>query len=414
MRRSRYVHILFTVLLVLLSSVTCVTAAEITVDPMTSFCFSSDDFTASEADDGVFITAVPSRNIATVHYGGRVLKAGDALTAEALDMLTLETSCVTSQIASIEYCTVADGKVTGTSSLKMSIRPKNNEAPTAQDSHFETYKNISNDGILKASDPEGSELTFALVEAPKRGIVELHEDGAFVYTPKKNKVGKDSFTFTVTDNAGNTSEPAKVTIEILRATSKPTYADMTDDDASFEAHWLKENEIFCGSVIGGKLCFRPDDAVTRGEFLVMVMKLVGADQALTVSTSGFADETSTPAWMQPYIATALSNGMISGANTEDGVVFRPADAMTKAEAAVMLQNILDLPVRDTAPVFASADEETVPVWAAEAYHALQDAGIELSFTDQDDMLTRKDAASALYRVKSLLEQEPISKLYWLE
>ena len=80
----------------------------------------------------------------------------------------------------------------------------------------------------------------------------------------------------------------------------------------------------------------------------------------------------------------------------------------------MLQNILDLPVRDTAPVFASADEETVPVWAAEAYHALQDAGIELSFTDQDDMLTRKDAASALYRVKSLLEQEPISKLYWLE
>ncbi|MBQ9967146.1 MAG: S-layer homology domain-containing protein [Oscillospiraceae bacterium] len=413
MRRSRYVHILFTVLLVFLAT-TCVTAAEITVDPTTSFCFSSDDFTASETADGVFITAVPSRNIATVRYGERVLKAGDALTTEALDMLTLETSCVTTQSVSIEYCTVSDGKVTGTDTLKMSIRPKSNEPPTAQDSHFETYKNISNDGALKATDPEGGELTFALVDAPKRGEVELHENGTFVYTPRKNKVGKDSFTFTATDNAGNTSEPAKVTIEILKVTSKPTYADMTNDPSSFEAHWLRENDIFSGSVIGGKLCFEPAEEVTRGEFLVMVMKLVGADQTLTVSTSGFADETSTPAWMQPYIATALSNGMISGASTDDGVVFRPADAMTKAEAAVMLQNILELPTRDTTPVFASTEDETVPVWASEAYHALLDAGIELTFADQEDTLTRKDAATALYGIQGILDNKAVAELYWLE
>lgn len=398
----------------LLTTATCVTAAEVTVDPTTSFCFSSDDFTAAQTADGIFITAIPSSNIATVRYGERTLKAGDALTFDALDMLTMETSCVTTQSASIEYCTITDGKVSGTSTLKMSIRPKSNEAPTAQDSHFETYKNINNNGILKATDPEGSTMTFQLVDAPKRGTVELHEDGTFVYTPMKNKVGKDSFTFTVTDNAGNTSEPAKVTIEILKVTSKPTYADMMNDTSSFEANWLRENDIFCGPLIGGKLCFQPDEAVTRGEFLVMVMKLVGADQALTVSTSGFADETDTPAWIQPYIATALSNGMISGVNTEDGVIFRPAEAMTKAEAAVMVQNILELPTRDTSPVFASAEDETVPVWAAEAYHALLDAGIELSFTEQDDVLTRKDAASALYCIQSVLDQRAAAELYWLE
>ena len=297
MRRSKFLYTL-TVVLALFSCTSCVTAAEITVDPTASFCFSSDDFTVSQTDDGVFITAVPSKNIATVRYGERILKAGDALTAEALDMLTLETSCVTPQYASIEYCTVADGKVTGTNTLRMSIKPKSNEPPTAQDGHFETYKNICNDGILKAIDPEGGALTYTLVDAPKRGTVELHDDGTFTYVPKENKVGKDSFTFTVTDDAGNTSAPAKVTVDIMRTTSKPTYADMTDNNTSFEAHWLKENGIFCGSVIGGQLCFCPDAEVTRGEFLVMTMKLLGADRSLTVSTSGFADESDTPLWMQ--------------------------------------------------------------------------------------------------------------------
>ena len=106
--------------------------------------------------------------------------------------------------------------------------------------------------------------------------------------------------------------------------------------------------------------------------------------------------------------------MIAGANTEDGVVFRPAEAITKAEAAVMLQNILELPTRDAEPVFAATEDDMIPVWAAEAYHALQDAGIELSSTGQDDVLTRRDAACTLYYTQSLLEQGSASQLFWLE
>ena len=391
-----------------------VSAQEVTVDSTVQFCFSSEDFTNLAADDGIFITAVPSSNIATVCYGERVLQAGDALPREALDQLTLYTDCVTQQTASVEYYTVSDGKVSAAKELKLSILPKKNDPPTAEASSMETYKNIANTGELKASDPEGSALTYTLVDEPKRGTVELHEDGTFTYTPKENKVGNDSFTFTVTDDAGNTSEPAKVSIKIKKPTDKEVYADMTGDPDAFTAMWLKDTGIFSGSTVGGNLCFSPDQAVTRGEFLVMVMKLVDAEASESQMTSGFADEANTPAWLQPYIVSALSNGMITGTSAEDGVYFHPAADLTKAEAAVMLQNILQLPTSSTATVFSQEEETTVPTWAATSAAALNEAGISLEISSDTDLMTRRDAAQVLYAINQLMEGEALSTFYWVQ
>ncbi|MFR8332989.1 MAG: Ig-like domain-containing protein [Oscillospiraceae bacterium] len=50
----------------------------------------------------------------------------------------------------------------------------------------------------------------------------MGEDGAFTHTPKKNKVGKDSFSFTATDEAGAVSNEATVTIEILKPLDNTT------------------------------------------------------------------------------------------------------------------------------------------------------------------------------------------------
>ena len=391
-----------------------INALEVTVDPTTQFCFSSDDFTTAELDDGVFITAVPSANIANVRYGERVLKAGDALTLQALDSLILESECVTQQTAAVEYCTISDGKITGTKSLKISIHPKKNDVPIAKSDNFETYKNIANTGVLKASDPEGSQLSYTIVDQPKRGTVELGENGSFTYTPQENKVGNDSFTFTVTDDAGNTSEIAKISVKIKKPTDKATYADMTGDVGHFQAMWLKENDIFTGSTIAGTFCFSPEQTVNRGEFLIMVMKLLNADCITESVSAGFADQRETPSWMQPYITTALSNGMISGTSTDDGVVFRPTAVMTKAEAAVMLQNILELPLPDTAAVFSFDEESYVPVWAYEACSALSNAGISLQLSSEDDVITRRDAADILYKLHKFLESSAADTFYWVQ
>lgn len=401
-------------LFVLAGSMTLPAAAQVrTVDPTAQFCFSQDDFTSAAAD-GIFLTSVPQETLATVRYGSRVLKAGDALPTEALGDLTLEAKCVTAQEVTIGYCTLSDGVLSGVQELKLSILPKEDQPPTAEDGSLETYKNIAGSGTLSAADPEGKPLTYNLVKEPKRGSVELHEDGTFTYTPDKNKVGKDSFTYTVTDSGGNTSEEAKISIEIRKPTDKATYADMDGDPDAFYAMWLKEAGLFIGATVGGNLCFEPEKTVSRGEFLVMVMKLVDAQADETGLTSGFSDEAATPVWLQPYIVSALGSGMISGVSSEDGVVFRPEAALSRAEAAVMLQNVLQLPAPTAKTVFSQTDADAVPAWAADATAALSAAGISLGDTAQADAITRREVAKLLYEVSNLIAGETLETFYWAQ
>lgn len=401
-------------LFVLAGSMTLPAAAQVrTVDPTAQFCFSQDDFTSAAAD-GIFLTSVPQETLATVRYGSRVLKAGDALPTEALGDLTLEAKCVTAQEVTIGYCTLSDGVLSGVQELKLSILPKEDQPPTAEDGSLETYKNIAGSGTLSAADPEGKPLTYNLVKEPKRGSVELHEDGTFTYTPDKNKVGKDSFTYTVTDSGGNTSQEAKISIEIRKPTDKATYADMDGDPDAFYAMWLKEAGLFTGATVGGNLCFEPEKTVSRGEFLVMVMKLVDAQADETGLTSGFSDEAATPVWLQPYIVSALGSGMISGVSSEDGVVFRPEAALSRAEAAVMLQNVLQLPAPTAKTVFSETDAAAVPAWAADATAALSAAGISLGDTAQADAITRREVAKLLYEVSNLIAGETLETFYWAQ
>ncbi len=396
-----------TVALVLLLVLTVpVGAREMTVDPTSLFTFSADDFTSEAADEGVFLTSVPLDT--TVWYGTRQVRAGDALPRAALDQLTLEADCFTAQEVSIGYMTLNQNGYTGAKELKLSIMPKKNEPPTVEDGSLETYRNIPNQGTFAASDPEGGVLTYTIKTEPKRGTVELHEDGTFTYTPSKNKVGKDSFTFAAVDEAGNSSEAGKISIVIKKPTDKATYADL--DSHAFQAMWMKEQGLFTGTKIGGHLCFEPDAAVSRGEFLVMAMKLVDAKADEAMETSGFADEADTPMWLRPYVVSALRSGMISGDQSEAGVVFRPAAELNKAEAAVMLQNILQLPASDAAAVFGA--ETTVPVWAQRSVAALSAAGVHLDAGTEP--LTRLDAAELFYQVSKLLDAEAMETFYWIE
>ena len=364
------------------------------------FSLSGSDFDAQSSDTGIFITSVPSSKIATVYYGERIVQAGDAIPLDALSNLTLKTDCVTKHNTAVTYRTVSNGHASEEKVLKLSIIPPKNTPPVATNSQFETYKNIPNSGMLTASDQESGTLEYELVDHPKRGDVEINPDGTFLYTPDQNKVGNDYFTFRVKDSAGQYSEPAKVSVKIRKPTEKEVYADMQGDPDAFSAMWLKDQKIFSGSEIGSHLYFSPDTAVSRGEFLVMVMNWLDADVSETTVSTGFTDELQTPGWMQPYIASALHAGIISGTVNDDGVSFRPNENITKAEAAVMLQNIGKLPESDAAEVFSS-QTDAIPTWATTAASALFSAGIDLNISSAAEVLTRRDAAKVLYQMDQL-------------
>ena len=321
---------------------------------------------------GICVTEVPTSG--TVLLGDRVIRSGDVLTAEQVQLLTYSHPETEEDAQAVMgYLPIDADGVGDEAQMVFSIRGKKNAAPTAQDSRLETYKNLPNEGLLSVSDPEGDAMTFTLVRPPKRGEVILREDGSFLYTPKKNKVGTDSFTYTATDESGNVSKEATVTIDILKPTDDRQYTDTAASGCRFEAEWLRSTGIFSGETVNGQLCFSPDETVTRGQFLAMLMQVLDMPVDRSVTETGFLDES--PKWLQPYLAAALRSGIISGYPTEGGVEFRAEQPVTADEAAVMVQNAVEFAL----PAAAMDQPELMGL----------------------DPLTRADAAKALYQVSRL-------------
>ncbi len=360
------------------------------------YCFSVSDFETEGISElsGIFVSQVPDSAIADIRLGSRVICPGDVLPVAALEQLRLSPNTTKSCNAELCYRPICGTVLAGQSVLTIRIQSGKNETPKAIDAELETYKNIPNNGTLSGSDPEDAPLTYQLVEEPKRGKIKLESNGSYVYTPDKNKVGEDSFRFTVTDEAGNVSKPATVKILILKPTQEMSFADMTDATECFEAQWMCEQALAGGRNIGGNLCFCPEEPVSRIEFLVMTMELAGITPSKTQDVALFQDADALPAWQQRYLADAAARGLVRGEASEGGLRFRPKDSVSAQEAAVLLQNLLELPVT------VGARETVLPVWSATAVQALSEAGIAVDA--QSSTVTRIEAAELFYRVSKLL------------
>ena len=328
---------------------------------------------------GAWITEVPKGD--ALHLGSRVIRAGDVLTTAQLEKLTLQGQTE----AVIRYLPILDSGLQPEAELVIALGTRKNEAPTAEDSLLETYRNLPNEGLLKVSDPEGDVLTFTLTRQPRRGDVVIREDGSFLYTPKKNKVGTDSFTFTAADAAGNVSREATVTVRILKPTDEQQYADTAASDCRFEAEWLRSTGVFTGETVNGQFCFSPDEPVSRGQFLAMLMQVLDMPVDRNVQETGFLDES--PQWLKPYLAAALRSGIIAGFPAGDGAEFRPEQTISAAEAARMAGNAL----RFAVPAAALDDAE--PIRA------------------DDTPMTRSGTAKLLYRLNLLRRGNGLLSLF---
>ena len=101
----------------------------------------------------------------------------------------------------------------------------------------------------------------------------------------------------------------------------------------------------------------------------MVMTLEGIDPEIGLQVSAFADAEDAAPWLRPYLASALRRGLIRGESTPEGLVYRPNDPISEAEAAGLVAQ-------------ARGTELALPT-----------AFAELSETP----LTRKKAAELLYQ-----------------
>ena len=380
---------MITALMCVLGAAAPAAAAEVDSDGV--YCFQPEDF-APEGLAGVCITDVPESELGAVMLGDRMLRPGDILTADQVAQMTF---CPVRSEEDLTVCVsclpIYADRVDAEVTMTIAIRGKENKEPIAENSALETYKNIPLEGGLKVKDPEGESMTYAVSRQPRRGSVEIRQDGRFTYTPKKNKVGVDSFTFIATDAAGKVSREATVTVTILKPADATQYTDTLGKDCRFAAEWMKNTGIFVGETLAQNPCFSPEKAVTRGEYVTMLVRALEIPTDEALSYTGYGDEI--PAWLQPYLAAAVRSGLTAGLPEREN--FSVDEPITSGEAAVMLQNALDL----TAEAEVMAQED----WVSNAVQVMNANGFTLT---ADAVLTRGEAAKMLYQATLLADSAP--------
>jgi hypothetical protein len=359
----------------------------------------------------VTIRKLPNPGEGTLFVGSVGAAEGQVISAGSLSLLSFAAADETTSTEATMEVSVngSDYAVT----CRLYLLDRLNYTPTvalapAISLQIETYKDLPTAGTVSAYDPEGDEITYEITRYASHGRVSLTDrhTGAYVYTPDPGYVGQDSFDYVVRDRYGNYSTSATVSIQVSPRPATVTYADIDDEGNAAAILTVSEWGLMNGTRVGSETYFKPAAAVSRLEFLVTAMEAAGitAETVATATPPAFADAECIPAAMRPYVGYALQKGYINGKTVDGKVYFRPDEIITRAEAAVVLSNIIGYAVEDTVTAFA--DEDTLPVWSGEALTSLRALGI-LQCPDGNahagDTMTRGDTAEWLCRTVQLME-----------
>ena len=365
--------------------------------------FSAEDFVVKPDGktvlSGITIDVLPDPGAGSLCIGDQPLELGAYVDLTALSGLRFQsaqrpTVTTTALVFTPSFSPAQEAVQT---TVTIYLLDKENNPPVARNMELTTYKNVAITGYFDALDSEGDALTFQLTSTPARGAVTLAEDGSsqFVYTPYENKTGSDSFTYVAIDPAGNTSPEAKVSLHIDKPDTKVTYSDLEGHPIQKSAIRLAEEGIYVGRYVNGRYFFDPDQTVTRAQFLTMAMSVAGLEDLEGVTLTGFSDDDTIPTWAKGAVSAALKAGVVQGSRNESGApVFGAGDSISRAEAAVMLDNLLEITDVPVAVFSSDADH-----WAAQAAANLSASGIIRADTagavQLADTLTMADAAEML-------------------
>ena len=338
--------------------------------------FTAEDFrNATERDvNSITITSLPAVSAGVLYLGSVPIAVNQSISENALSSLKFVPQ---SGADSGSFTFTVGGGYSVT--CEMRIADKVNFSPVAgkteEDCAAWTQKNISCFGTLDGYDPDGDPIRFEIVRYPAKGLLVLQDEahGDFRYTPYVGCSGEDSFTYRVRDSFGNYSETTEKIITIARQSSELVFADMSEHWAHSAAIEMVSAGIMnCTSEEGVSL-FYPDRDVTREEFVVMVLKSLGFADSTTAYVSVFADDADISAENKAYICAAYNAGIIHGRENNGKLYFCPQEPITRAEAAVMINNIIGAEVPVQVSLFT--DNAVVPAWAQSALYALHNLHI---------------------------------------
>lgn len=367
--------------------------------------FSQEDFTGrvtgKEELSAIVVSALPEGGV--LRLAGQTVRQGEAIPTEQLAALCFVPEAGQEIHTSFSFFPVFSRSGAGDQSVTVSLNVSDtpNACPIAVQQSFETYADLPLNGALKAVDPDGDPCTFTVISQGKRGTAEITEAG-FRYTPS-GSWGKDSFTVEAVDCYGNRSQPAEITVKVVKRAARETftYTDLADSPVHYAALRLREAGVFSGESFGSESFFHPEQPVSRAEFLAMTASIAQLAQPVSAVSTGLSDNAAIPAWAQGYVAAGILSGVVNGSDDGSGNrEFRADIPITRAEAAAILDRCLSL--ADDGRSMAFADREEVPAWAAQSVVNTSAAGLLPVFSDNtirsQAAVTRQDAAVMLYEM----------------
>lgn len=194
---------------------------------------------------------------------------------------------------------------------------------------------------------------------------------------------------------------------ILTVTSFNAHVLANTDDIS--GHWA-ETQIKEWANIGyingyPDGTFLPDNSITRAEFLTLVNKIFKFENKTNINFIDVRPDY----WAYSEIQKGISAGYVSG---DKNGTFRPDDFITRQEAAVIINKLLDnTEITENKPNFKDAYD--IDEWAKNSVDIVYEHGILSGFPNDTyrpkKYMTRAEAVSALKRLIELKGTDDIGK-----
>ena len=372
--------------------------------------FSSDDFerylNLAEVTS-ITVTNVPDLTDGCLCLGDITVNAGQTISKANLDLLNYRAVNADVRQSSFKF-KVNGGEYEMTCNLYFLTRENSSPTLSMEDERtlsVSTHQTISVFGKVNGYDADGDELRYEVVTYAKNGVLDFDgKTGEYIYTPQGLYFGEDSFEYVAVDKYGNYSTSQKVKLTVEKLKTDVVFCDMDGNQGHHAAITMLEKGIMSGENIGNNTYFMPDKAVSRVDFVVMLMNSIGQNDIENVFDTGFDDDGEIPTSMKGYVKKARDMGFISGAVNSDGeYLFEPNREITRAEAALIVSKLINVEVPTVKPIFP--DRNDIPAWAHDAIYILNDLGILNSVSGSiapNSSITRAQMASMLYELDKYL------------
>ena len=280
----------------------------------------------------------------------------------------------------LDHMTTANGPIFDTTPPTVKLTMENG-----------TVKAVLSDNVDKTFDParisftlDGKAVDFVINGATAAVWLDLRD--ALLHR----------ISVTVSDTSGNL---ARASLEL------PPAVDNVSPFADVEGHWgrnyadyLYDRGISNGSPgPNGTLLFQPGDNITRGDFVTMLMRWLGADLSQYEDVKlPFEDLSAIQPWALNAIRAAYFQGIFTGSAAGDLLYANATQPITRAQAMALLGRVQAKGYAPAGETFL--DQADIPAWATEHVAALVGQGVVNGFggyVRPNDPITRAEVAKVL-------------------